>query len=114
MTDKTQSVPEVRVGDEEGVEMKETMATEVTREVTMYRSEEDAAQGGRRDGYCREVGSFVVAEMSDGSLDYFALGTPPHRRGQRDGGAGIIARYTYSHYRRPRWRRHDLNPCPRG
>ena len=63
--------------------------------VYAHETEDGAAREGRSDGYCREVGGFVVARMSDGTFEYFAHGTPPHRGGEVDRDAEIVSRHAF-------------------
>jgi len=58
-----------------------------------------ALRAAKRDAYCRTVGGFVIARMTDGTIDWFPLGQPPHRGGEPDKGAVILGRWRWN-YRR--------------
>ena len=58
-----------------------------------------ALRAAKRDAYCRAVGGFVIVRMSDGSIDWFPVGQPPHRGGEADRGAVILGRWRRN-YRR--------------
>ncbi len=49
-----------------------------------------AAVAGKRDPYCRSVGSFCIAAMPVGTYDYFPVGQPPHI--VNDGGIKKVGR----------------------
>ena len=58
-----------------------------------------ALRAAKRNTYCRAVGGFVIVRMSDGSIDWFPLGQPPHRGGEEDRGAVILGKWRWN-YRR--------------
>jgi len=58
-----------------------------------------ALRAAKRDAYCRAVGGFVIACLSDGTIDRFPLGQPPNRNGEADRGAVILGRWRWN-YRR--------------
>ena len=58
-----------------------------------------ALRAAKRNTYCRAVGGFVIVRMSDGSIDWFPLGQPPHRGGEEDRGAIILGKWRWN-YRR--------------
>lgn len=63
------------------------------------KSVDDAVKRGKADPYCKAQGSFVVAELSNGSVDYFPYGQPPNYDGSKDLGAVILERWTYRSHR---------------
>lgn len=50
---------------------------------------------GKRSEYCKMVGGFALAKMSDGTYDYFPVGQPPQVNGQVDKGARILEKWSY-------------------
>ena len=58
-----------------------------------------ALRAAKRNAYCRTVGGFVIARLSDGTIDWFPAGQPPHRGGEADRGAVILGRWRWN-YRR--------------
>jgi hypothetical protein len=58
-----------------------------------------ALQAAKQDAYCKAVGGFAIARMSDGTIDWFPLGQPPNRNGDPDRGAVILAKWRWNHRR---------------
>lgn len=51
---------------------------------TEYSAPEGAIQAGKDDEYCQAVGSFSVYQMPDTrKYDYFPIGQPPQRDGEK-------------------------------
>lgn len=50
----------------------------------------------KRDGYAKAVGGFAIAELSNGDVDYFPAGQPPHIAGEPDRQARIVAKYRWN------------------
>ena len=48
---------------------------------------------------CKAVGGFAIARMSDGTIDWFPFGQPPHRHGEPDRGAVILGKWRWNHRR---------------
>lgn len=51
---------------------------------------------GKRDEYTKMVGGFAVAQMSNGSYDYFPVGQPPNINGDVDKGAQIVEKWFWN------------------
>ncbi|MDP9474926.1 MAG: hypothetical protein M3R38_04425 [Actinomycetota bacterium] len=82
------------------------MATKVVEEATAearfvggYSSPASAERAGKRDGYCKAVGGFKVAEMSGGDYDYFPAGMPAQAEGEVDRGASYVSDHTWLYAR---------------
>jgi hypothetical protein len=58
-----------------------------------------ALRAAKRDAYCRAVGGFVIACLSDRTIDWFPAGQPPHRDGEPDRGAAILGKWRWNHKR---------------
>ena len=58
-----------------------------------------ALRAAKQSAYCRTVGGFVIACLSDGTIDWFPLGQPPHRGGEEDRNAVILGKWRWN-YRR--------------
>jgi len=58
-----------------------------------------ALRAAKNNAYCRAVGGFVIACLSDGTIDWFPTGQPPHRSGEEDRGAVILGKWRWN-YRR--------------
>jgi len=58
-----------------------------------------ALRAAKRNTYCQAVGGFVIVRMSDGSIDWFPLGQPPHRGGEEDRGAVILGKWRWNYQR---------------
>ena len=58
-----------------------------------------ALRAAKNNDYCRAVGGFVIARLSDGSIDWFPLGQPPHRDGEADRRATILGKWRWNHKR---------------
>jgi len=58
-----------------------------------------ALRAAKNNAYCRAVGGFVIVRMSDGTIDWFPAGQPPHRGGEEDRGAVILGKWRWN-YRR--------------
>jgi len=74
--------------------------TTMTALTTMQRRALAAAlREAKQDAYCKAVGGFAIARMSDGTIDWFPLGQPPNRNGEPDRGAVILAKWRWNHRR---------------
>jgi hypothetical protein len=64
----------------------------------MARNYKQAVTAGKNDSYSEMVGGFVVAQMPDGSHDYFPNGQPPHivNSGNIVKCGEIVARFHYN------------------
>lgn len=51
---------------------------------------------GKENAYCKAVGGFVVARMSEGGYDWFPTGQPPQVDGQLDRNAEIVERWYWN------------------
>ena len=58
-----------------------------------------ALRAAKRDAHCRAVGGFVIAHLSDGTIDCFPAGQPPHRGGEEDRGAIILGKWRWNYKR---------------
>jgi hypothetical protein len=58
-----------------------------------------ALRAAKQNAYCRAVGGFVIVRMSDGTIDWFPAGQPPHRGGETDRNAVILGKWRWN-YRR--------------
>jgi hypothetical protein len=58
-----------------------------------------ALRAAKNNAYCRQVGGFVIVQMSDGSIDWFPLGQTPHQGGEPDKGAVILGRWRWNYQR---------------
>jgi hypothetical protein len=58
-----------------------------------------ALRAAKNNAYCRAVGGFVIARMTDGTIDWFPLGQPPHRCGEEDRRATILGTWRWNHKR---------------
>jgi len=58
-----------------------------------------ALRAAKNNDYCRAVGGFVIVCMSDGTIDWFPLGQPPHRGGEPDRRATILGKWRWNHKR---------------
>ena len=58
-----------------------------------------ALRAAKRDAYCRQVGGFVIARLSDGTIDWFPAGQPPHRGGEPDRNAVILGKWRRNYQR---------------
>jgi len=58
-----------------------------------------ALRAAKRDAYCRAVGGFVIARMTDGTIDWFPLGQPPHQGSEEDRGAVILGKWRWNYQR---------------
>ena len=58
-----------------------------------------ALRAAKRNTYCQAVGGFVIVRMSDGSIDWFPLGQPPHQGGEEDRGAIILGKWRWNYKR---------------
>jgi len=58
-----------------------------------------ALRAAKQSAYCRTVGGFVIARMTDGTIDWFPLGQPPHRSGEPDRRATILGKWRWNHKR---------------
>jgi hypothetical protein len=58
-----------------------------------------ALRAAKQDAYCRQVGGFVIARMTDGTIDWFPAGQPPHQGGEPDRNAVILGRWRWNYKR---------------
>ena len=58
-----------------------------------------ALRAAKQSDYCRAVGGFVIVQMSNGSIDWFPAGQPPHQDGEPDRNAVILGRWRWNHQR---------------
>jgi len=56
-------------------------------------------RAAKRNAHCRAVGGFVIARLSDGTIDWFPAGQPPHQGGEPDRNAVILGKWRWN-YRR--------------
>lgn len=64
---------------------------------------EQVILAGKHDAYAQAKGGFVVAQLVDGTYDYFPHGQPPHtiqEGGRIVRGGAVVARFGY---RRGQW-----------
>jgi hypothetical protein len=67
---------------------------------TMFRRAlADALREAKQNDHCKAVGGFAIARMSDGTIDWFPFGQPPHRHGEPDRGAVILGKWRWNHRR---------------
>jgi len=67
---------------------------------TMHRRALVAAlRDAKQSAYARAVGGFAIARLSDGTIDWFPVGQPPHRNGEPDRGAVILGKWRWNHRR---------------
>jgi hypothetical protein len=58
-----------------------------------------ALRAAKGNAHCRAVGGFVIAQLSDGTIDWFPLGQTPNRNGELDRGAVILGKWRWNHRR---------------
>jgi hypothetical protein len=75
------------------------MTTPTTLTTLQRRAFAAALRAAKRNAHCRTVGGFVIARLSDGSIDWFPLGQPPNRNGEEDRGAVILGRWRWNYKR---------------
>jgi hypothetical protein len=58
-----------------------------------------ALRAAKNNAYCRQVGGFAIACLSDGTIDWFPTGQPPHQGGEPDRNAVILGRWRWNYKR---------------
>jgi hypothetical protein len=58
-----------------------------------------ALRAAKNNAYCRTVGGFVIACLSDGTIDWFPTGQTPHQGGEPDRRATILGKWRWNHKR---------------
>jgi hypothetical protein len=75
------------------------MTTPTTLTALQRRAFAAALRAAKQDAHCRAVGGFVIARLSDESIDWFPLGQPPHRGGEADRNAVILGKWRWNYKR---------------
>jgi hypothetical protein len=58
-----------------------------------------ALRAAKNNAYCRQVGGFAIACLSDGTIDWFPTGQTPNRNGEPDRGAIILGKWRWNYKR---------------
>ena len=58
-----------------------------------------ALRAAKQSAYCRTVGGFVIARMTDGTIDWFPTGQTPNRNNEPDRGDIILGKWRWNHKR---------------
>jgi hypothetical protein len=58
-----------------------------------------ALRAAKNNAYCRQVGGFAIACLSDETIDWFPTGQTPNRNGEPDRGAIILGKWRWNHKR---------------
>jgi hypothetical protein len=59
-------------------------------------NEQQVIRTAKADAWAKAHGGFVVAEMSNGALDWFPTGQTPNIDGKPDRGARVVRRFRWA------------------